>query len=110
MARRKRLLRHGIRAAQPFMRTPTNGRMGEKFRNGARPFKPAPKRLGKDRPDSKLRYSAASELAEAGCTDQQISAITGLKSLSMVRKYSKGASQKRLAKEAQSLRERNVKG
>lgn len=57
-----------------------------------------------------LRYSAASELAEAGCTDQQIAAITGHKSLSMVRKYSKGASQKRLAKEAQSLRERNVKG
>jgi integrase len=56
-----------------------------------------------------LRYSAASELAEAGCTDQQIAAITGHKSLSMVRKYSKGASQKRLAKEAQSLRERNVK-
>lgn len=54
-----------------------------------------------------LRYSGAGELAEAGCTDQQIAAITGHKSLSMVQKYSKGASQKRLAKEAQSLRERN---
>jgi integrase len=54
-----------------------------------------------------LRYSAAGELAEAGCTDQQIASITGHKSLSMVQKYSKGASQKRLAKEAQSLREQN---
>ena len=54
-----------------------------------------------------LRYSAAGELAEAGCTDHQIAAITGHKSLSMVQKYSKGASQKRLAKEAQTLRERN---
>lgn len=57
-----------------------------------------------------LRYSAASELAEAGCTDQQIGAITGHKSLSMIHKYSKGASQKRLAKEAQNLRERNKNG
>ncbi|KIC09836.1 integrase [Leisingera sp. ANG-M1] len=57
-----------------------------------------------------LRYSAAGELAEAGCTDQQIAAITGHKSLSMVQKYSKGASQKRLAKEAQSLREQNKNG
>lgn len=57
-----------------------------------------------------LRYSAASELAEAGCTDQQIGAITGHKSFSMIHKYSKGASQKRLAKEAQKLRERNKNG
>ncbi|WP_254658808.1 tyrosine-type recombinase/integrase [Ruegeria sp. TM1040] len=52
-----------------------------------------------------LRDSAAGELAEAGCTDHQIAAITGHKSLSMVQKYSKGASQKRLAIEAQNLRE-----
>jgi integrase len=57
-----------------------------------------------------LRYSAAGELAEAGCADQQIAVITGHKSLSMVQKYSKGASQKRLAKETQSLRERNKNG
>ncbi|MBO9441792.1 tyrosine-type recombinase/integrase [Phaeobacter italicus] len=57
-----------------------------------------------------LRYSAAGELAEAGCTDQQIAAITGHKSLTMVQKYSKGASQKRLAKEAHNLRERNKNG
>jgi len=57
-----------------------------------------------------LRYSAASELAEAGCTDQQIAAVTGHKSLSMVKKYSKGASQKRLAKQAMKLREQNRNG
>ncbi|GLO75191.1 hypothetical protein MACH18_22710 [Phaeobacter italicus] len=57
-----------------------------------------------------LRYGAAGELAEAGCTDQQIAAITGHKSLSMVQKFSKGASQKRIAKETQSLRERNKSG
>ncbi len=52
-----------------------------------------------------LRYSAASELAEAGCTDHQIAAITG--HMSMVQKYSKGASQKRLAKQAQAKRDQN---
>lgn len=54
-----------------------------------------------------LRYSAAGELAEAGCTDHQIAAITGHKSLSMIQKYSRGASQKILAKQAQALREQN---
>ncbi|OIQ25455.1 MAG: hypothetical protein BM562_17220 [Alphaproteobacteria bacterium MedPE-SWcel] len=54
-----------------------------------------------------LRYSAAGELAEAGCTDHQIAAITGHKSLSMIQKYSKSANQKRLAKQAQNLREQN---
>jgi integrase len=57
-----------------------------------------------------LRYSAAGELAEAGCTDQQIAAITGHKSLSMVRKYSRGANQKKLAKSAQVLRDQNKNG
>ena len=55
-----------------------------------------------------LRYSAASELAEAGgCTDHQIAAITSHKSLSMVQKYSKGASQKRHARQAQFKRDQN---
>jgi len=54
-----------------------------------------------------LRYSAAGELAEAGCTDHQIAAITDHKSLSMIQKYSRGASQKVLAKQAQALREQN---
>ncbi|WP_271879916.1 tyrosine-type recombinase/integrase [Phaeobacter italicus] len=35
-----------------------------------------------------LRYSAAGELADAGCADQQIAVITGHKSLSMAQKYS----------------------
>jgi len=48
-------------------------------------------------------FNAASELADAGCTDQQISAITGRKSLSVVSKHSEGASQNRRAKEAQSF-------
>ncbi|MBO9453444.1 hypothetical protein J7426_24505 [Tropicibacter sp. R16_0] len=55
-----------------------------------------------------LWYSAASELAEAGCKDHQIAAITGHKSLSMVQKYSKGAYQKRLAKQAHHLREQSA--
>ncbi|MEP2714909.1 hypothetical protein [Pseudophaeobacter sp.] len=54
-----------------------------------------------------LRYSAAGELAEAGCTDHQIAAITGHNSLSMIQKYSRGANQKILAKQAQALREQN---
>ena len=54
-----------------------------------------------------LRYSAAGELAEAGCTDHKIAAITGHKSLSMIQKNSRGASQKILAKQAQALREQN---
>ncbi|EAQ43651.1 Phage related integrase [Roseobacter sp. MED193] len=49
----------------------------------------------------------AGELAEAGCTDHQIAATTGHKSLSMIQKYSRGASQKVLAKQAQALREQN---
>ncbi|MBU3033759.1 tyrosine-type recombinase/integrase [Tritonibacter mobilis] len=52
-----------------------------------------------------LSYSTAGELAEAGCTDYQLAAAPRHKSLSMVQKYSKGANQKRLAKEAQNLRE-----
>jgi len=48
-------------------------------------------------------FNAASELADAGGTDQQIPAIAGRKSLSVVRKHSEGASQNRGAKEAQSF-------
>jgi integrase len=54
-----------------------------------------------------LRHSTAAELAEAGCTDAQIAAVTGHKSLRMVAKYRAGAAQKRLAKEAMGKRERN---
>ena len=51
-----------------------------------------------------LRHSTAAELAEAGCTDAQIAAITGHKSLRMVAKYRAGSDQKRLAKEAMAKR------
>jgi integrase len=47
-----------------------------------------------------LRYNAASELYEAGCTDAQVQAITGHKTRAMAAKYGKGASQRRLAREA----------
>ena len=51
-----------------------------------------------------LRYTAAHELAQAGCTDAQIAAITGHKSLEMVAKYSRKAGQKVLAQQAQDKR------
>jgi integrase len=54
-----------------------------------------------------LRHSTAAELAEAGCTDAQIAAVTGHKSLRMVAKYRAGSDQKRLAKEAMGKREQN---
>ena len=47
-----------------------------------------------------LRYNAASELYEAGCTDAQVQAITGHKTRAMAAKYGKGADQRRLAREA----------
>lgn len=46
-----------------------------------------------------LRKSATVKLAEAGCTEKEIAAITG-QSLQMVEHYSKGADQLRLAREA----------
>ena len=53
------------------------------------------------------RYSAAVALAEAGCSDSEIQAVTGHKTLEMVRKYRAQANQKRLSKAAQNRRERN---
>lgn len=53
------------------------------------------------------RYTAAKELAEAGCSDSQIQAVTGHKTLSMVQKYRGQANQKQASKQAQELRERN---
>lgn len=50
------------------------------------------------------RYTAAMELAEAGCSDSEIQAVTGHKSLDMVRKYRSRARQKRLSKAAQEKR------
>ena len=47
-----------------------------------------------------LRKTAASKLAEAGCSTEQIKAITGHTTDSMVAHYVKGADQKRLARDA----------
>jgi integrase len=47
-----------------------------------------------------LRKAAARRLAEAGCTEHEIAAITGHASLSEVQRYTKGANQKRLAASA----------
>lgn len=50
------------------------------------------------------RYTAAHQLALSGCTDAEIAAITGHRSLEMVAKYSRKASQRGLAKSAQRKR------
>ncbi len=47
-----------------------------------------------------LRYNAASNLAEAGCSAKQIASITGHKTLAMVEKYTAKTEQKELAKTA----------
>jgi len=44
-----------------------------------------------------LRKAAARRLAEAGCTEHEIAAITGHASLKEVQRYTKSADQKRLA-------------
>jgi integrase len=44
-----------------------------------------------------LRKTAASRLAEAGCSTHEIAAITGHKTLAMVELYTRGADQKRRA-------------
>lgn len=41
-----------------------------------------------------LRATAASKLAEAGCTDHEVMAVTGHSTLAMVQKYTAGAKQK----------------
>jgi len=52
------------------------------------------------------RYTAARLLAEAGCSDTEIQAVTGHKSLEMVRKYRKQANQTAASKRAQQRRDR----
>jgi integrase len=49
-----------------------------------------------------LRKSAARRLAEAGCTEHEIAAITGHASLHEVQRYTRGADQRRLAISAMS--------
>lgn len=52
------------------------------------------------------RYNAAVALAESGASDSEIQAVTGHKTLEMVKKYRQQASQKRLSKAAQARRNR----
>lgn len=51
------------------------------------------------------RYNAASELADAGCTDAEIAAITGHKGRAMVVKYSSKTGQRQRARKAQERRQ-----
>ena len=53
------------------------------------------------------RYTAARRLAEAGCSDAEIQAVTGHRTLEMVQKYRAQANQKRVSKIAQRRMERN---
>ncbi|WP_406736449.1 tyrosine recombinase XerC [Thioclava sp. GXIMD4215] len=53
------------------------------------------------------RYTAAKQLAEAGCSDSEIQAVTGHKTLAMVQKYRAQANQKRASQQAQERREQN---
>ncbi|MBL3576370.1 tyrosine-type recombinase/integrase [Rhodovulum sulfidophilum] len=54
------------------------------------------------------RYTAAKQLADAGCSVQMIQAVTGHSSLAMALKYSAGADRTRLAKQAQDARDRSL--
>jgi integrase len=47
-----------------------------------------------------LRKAAARRLAEAGCSEHEIAAITGHASLAELRVYTKAVNQKRLAESA----------
>lgn len=53
------------------------------------------------------RYNATQELAEAGCSDAEIQAVTGHKSLEMVKKYRQHADQRKRSRQAQARREQN---
>lgn len=55
-----------------------------------------------------LRKNATMELAQAGCDDGQIQAITGHSTLEMVKLYSRGARQKARAREAIAKLRRNT--
>ena len=50
------------------------------------------------------RYNAAVALAEAGCSDSEIAAVTGHRTLQMVAKYRSRANQRRLSRQAQDRR------
>lgn len=63
-------------------------------------FNTAKKRLGVEKAFHGLRHTAATMLADAGADDRTIAAVTGHKSASMVRKYTRRADQKKRAKAA----------
>jgi integrase len=54
-----------------------------------------------------LRHTAAERLAEAGCTDQEIAAVTGHRSAAMVRHYTRQANKRKLARAAIAKLEKN---
>jgi integrase len=47
-----------------------------------------------------LRKNAAKALAEAGCTDAEIMAVTGHRTTEMIRLYTRQAEQRRMARQA----------
>lgn len=57
-----------------------------------------------------LRHTATGKLAEAGCSDAEIQAITGHRTLAMVVKYRRRAAQKRMAKAAMARWEQEQNG
>lgn len=83
-----------------ILTTPTNKKWSPS--NLRNTFREASRKAGV--PENKvfhgLRKSATVKLIEAGCTTDQVKAITGHKSSSMVEHYGKGTNQKRLAKTA----------
>jgi integrase len=50
-----------------------------------------------------LRKAATVRLVEAGCTDEQVMAITGIRSSSVLKIYKRGAEQRKLARQALAL-------
>ena len=89
-------------AGQPYHHE--NYAIGEARRGFfARRIREAQKRiLGTHYPVHGLRKSASNRLAEAGCTPNEIAAITGHKTLAMVELYTRQADQRRRAGNAMS--------
>ena len=57
-----------------------------------------------------LRKAAARRLAEAGCSANQIAAVTGHKTLAEVERYTKAANQRRMARDAMQAEKANRPG
>jgi len=52
------------------------------------------------------RYTAAVQLSDAGCSDDEVQAVTGHKTMEMVRKYRAKRDQRAASKRAQEKRNR----